>query len=87
MITSEVLKRAGVEAGEPLPAYAWPGGYPLEYLDDQGNVLCPKCADMHEEYNGTIIAVDAYMEGPPIQCDNCGEMIESAYGDPDEDAS
>jgi len=84
-ITDEVLRRSGVERGEPLPSYAWPGGYPLEYTNDNGDTLCPKCADMHEEYGDTIVGVEAYMEGPPISCDNCGEITESAYGDPDED--
>jgi hypothetical protein len=27
-----------------LDTYAWPGGYPIYYLDKRGDVLCPKCA-------------------------------------------
>lgn len=27
-----------------LQSYAWPGGYPLYYLDKGNNVLCPDCA-------------------------------------------
>jgi hypothetical protein len=27
-----------------LDAYAWPGGYPVFYLDRNNDVLCPKCA-------------------------------------------
>jgi hypothetical protein len=29
-----------------LPAYAWPGGYPLYYLCADNGVLCPQCANM-----------------------------------------
>lgn len=28
---------------------------------------------------------DVYYEGPAVQCDECGAMITSVYGDPDED--
>ena len=28
-----------------LPAYAWPGGYPLYYLCADGGILCPQCAN------------------------------------------
>lgn len=34
-----------------------------------------------------IIAVDVYYEGASIPCDHCNEMIDSAYGDPEEDQS
>lgn len=30
---------------EPLPAFAWPGGYPLYYFFADGGVCCPKCAN------------------------------------------
>lgn len=26
------------------PSYAWPGGYPIYYVDNDNNVLCPTCA-------------------------------------------
>jgi hypothetical protein len=27
-----------------LPAYAWPGGYPIWYYDNQSNPTCAECA-------------------------------------------
>ena len=71
-----------------LIAWAWPGGYPVIYVNRQGDMLCPTCAQKnldelpktdHEYPTG----VDIYYEGPPLEC-LCGKFIESAYGDPDE---
>lgn len=28
-----------------LPAYAWPGGYAVAYVVDDGELLCSKCAN------------------------------------------
>jgi hypothetical protein len=28
-----------------LPAYAWPGGYPIYYVAADNGVLCPVCAN------------------------------------------
>lgn len=30
---------------EPLPAYAWPGGYPIIYYFLDGGVICPECVN------------------------------------------
>jgi hypothetical protein len=67
-----------------LIAYAWPGGYPVVYIDKEGNDLCPNCANTlrHDEYSPPI-AGDVYWEGPVIHCEECNREIESAYGDPD----
>ena len=27
-----------------LTPYAWPGGYPIVYVDERGKLLCPECA-------------------------------------------
>jgi hypothetical protein len=69
-----------------LPAYAWPGGYPLIYLDGEDNTLCPECATKslgHTVEHFRPVACDVYYEGPTIYCDDCNAEIESAYGDPD----
>lgn len=87
-------RRAGMQKSHPdlprddnrqLPSYAWPGGYPMYYLDNDHSELCPDCANEHEEGGEGISAGGTHMEGPPIQCENCGKDIESAYGDPDEE--
>lgn len=74
-------------AGE-LDAYAWPGGYPILYLDRDNAILCPKCATesmgLDDDDRMKAWAGDIYYEGPTIYCDECNAEIESAYGDPDE---
>lgn len=76
-----------------LPAYAWPGGYPMFYLTADGGVLCPDCANgEHGSEASTspeadaqwqIVAYDANWEDPHLFCDHCSERIESAYAEED----
>lgn len=73
-----------------LPAFAWPGGYPIIYLDKDCSTLCAKCAtrsldDADELPNFKPVAFDVYYEGPTLQCEQCNVDIESAYGDPSEE--
>lgn len=95
MIQADVYTRAGVEAGQPLPAYAWPGGYPIIYLTPGNDVVCPDCANGENdaEFNNPdpdyagdqqweISALEVYYEGPPEMCCHCYKEIASAYGDP-----
>lgn len=71
-----------------LPAYAWPGGYPIYYLADDCETLCPDCANLPEAHEGgdkdgwRIEAQDVHYEGEPIVCAHCNKEIESAYGVP-----
>lgn len=72
-----------------LPAYAWPGGYPIIYLDRDNCVLCPECANKYlndELENFRPVAADIHYEGLPEICEQCSALIESAYGDPDAQA-
>jgi len=74
-----------------FPRYAWPGGHPLYYLDKDNSVLCAKCAnesDSEEEVpNFRPVSYAIHWEGEPMFCDGCGAEIESAYGDPYEEAN
>lgn len=73
---------------QKLPAYSFPGGYPLLYLTEHNTVMCPDCADEslnHEEWEDFkpkhwMI----YEEGADISCDECGKGMSSANGDPNE---
>lgn len=75
-----------------LPAYAWPGGYPVLYLAADGESFCPGCANNEPEVHfgqeiddaWSVIGWFIHYEGPPELCCNCGESTSSAYGDPDE---
>jgi hypothetical protein len=69
--------------GGALPAYAWPGGYPMEYVTRCGAILCAACADADDAPEDPVTAGDVLWEGPEDYCESCGVAIPSAYGDPD----
>ena len=71
-----------------LPTFAWPGGYPIFYLDAGGEILCADCAtimldDETIDERNLPIDSDVHWEGPSEYCAECRKEIESAYGDPD----
>jgi len=75
------------EAGqEKLPAHAFPGGYPLYYLDDENCTLCPDCAtkDRLDEFN-TVTEWSINEEDDTLFCEECNKRIENAWGDDDWD--
>ena len=79
--TQKISKlRADSQKGE-LPAYAWPGGYPMFYLDKGNNVLCPECANKNDEHNEPLVEYDVNWEDENLSCDHCSKHIPSAYGD------
>jgi hypothetical protein len=78
-----VYHHVGVPFGGELPNYA-DGGYPIVYYDKNGESFCGKCASNYQGFD-PIKYADVYYEGPPQQCAECGEEIESAYGDPNAD--
>jgi len=59
--------------------FAWPGGYPLSAITHDSSTLCCSCA---LEELGEISSLRVHWEGATEYCDDCGEAIESAYGDP-----
>jgi hypothetical protein len=77
-----------------LPPWAWPGGYPIIYIDGHNEVLCPDCAQKELEEFVTLSAEDKeyfdkrdlpvdwmiHYEGPPEYCVECNKEIASAYG-------
>ena len=65
-----------------LPAYAWPGGYQLFYVDNHDCVLCPDCANDHDNYGGgTVVAYDINYEDATLSCDACNKWIDPSYLD------
>lgn len=67
--------------------YVWPGGYPIYYMTKDGGCLCPDCANKELALTLTndpqwgIIASDVNYEDTTLYCDNCQNMIKSAYGE------
>lgn len=73
-----------------LSAWAWPGGYPIYYLDGHNSVLCPTCADRADKDPDELpqfkpVGAGVHWEGPVMYCEGCNAGIESAYGDPEEE--
>lgn len=69
-----------------LATYAWPGGYPLYYMDSGFSVLCALCArltDEDPEVEEYITTADVNWEDPDLDCDLCYARIESAYAEED----
>ncbi len=69
-----------------LPAYAWPGGYPIFYLASDNAVLCPKCANEYtperdNEKQLKPVVADINYEDASLYCENCNVRIESAYAE------
>lgn len=81
--------RAAVRNGP----YAWPGGYPLFFICDDGAALCCKCAkaerrnileSIAHNQRGSgwrVEAMDVNWEDAELICDGCNHLIESAYGE------
>lgn len=62
------------------------GCYPIFYVTNENNCLCPDCALALEKDPDTIehnAASDANWEDPDLYCDDCGSRIESAYAEKD----
>ena len=73
-----------------LPAYVWPGGYPVYYVTADGGTLCPDDANTAEreglandpdDLQWYIIAQEINYEDDGLRCDHCYARIPSAYGD------
>jgi len=79
--------RAHQAYDELFRPYAWPGGYPILFTDDHGDILCAECAKKYFIMENSDITADIYYEGPILLCDDCNREIESAYGDPEESES
>jgi len=77
------VRDLGYKRAPQLPAYAWPGGYPIIYLDGFNSVLCAVCAtesikDSDKRFRPQ--ALDIHYEGPAETCENCNVEIPSVYG-------
>jgi hypothetical protein len=72
-----------------LPSFAWPGGYPMFYVMDDGEALCPTCANdpsnpVHEGGQADGWRIEGYdinYEDASLFCAHCSKRIESAYAE------
>lgn len=68
-----------------LPAFAWPGGYPIVYVDNGDGELCADCAS-NNDCEPQAVGAFIHYDGPPVYCCDCNTEIPSAYGDQYEDS-
>ena len=69
--------------------YAWPGGYPMFSITDDGGALCAACnrsefraiAGSYPNDGWHVTAVTINYEDTALYCDHCGNRIESAYNE------
>jgi len=101
-LVTEYTKQSKAFDREPevgLPACVVPGGYPIVYFDEFGNVLCADCASKsirifaragtcpeareRAYFEAKVTDWMVFYEGASMFCDECNTEIESAYGDPE----
>lgn len=82
-MTTQLSELRDTTSDGTLPTYAWPGAYPMIYYTRDGLTICHRCAN-DPNTSDPVVAGDVYWEGPTLFCEDKGEPIESAYGDPDE---
>ena len=69
---------------------AWPGGYPIFYLTDDGECMCPQCVkdnleqikestESQAQDGWQIVGHDINYEDQEMYCCNCYEKIDPAY--------
>ena len=85
----EQVANLSLKRSPELPAYAWPGGYPMVYLDLDCNTYCATCATealvANFDIYGRPVDYFVHYEGPPVFCQDCNVETESAYGDPEDE--
>lgn len=54
------------------------GMYPFILIPEDGITICQDCANKSKQ---KCFEGDIYYEGSDIECDECGQMIHSAYGE------
>jgi len=85
-----------IETGMQLRAtlrngpYAWPGGYPLYFITNDGSALSfegvldrleSEIREIRNRFSGRIVACDVNWEDNDLFCEITGKRIECAYGD------
>jgi hypothetical protein len=83
---SRSLRLADQLVREP---YAWPGGYPMYAVTDDGGVICRFCAEEERESIALtdgrdgccVVDLSVNWEDLELRCDCCGREIEAAYDD------
>ena len=69
-------------------ALAWPGVYPVYYVTADAGTLCPACVNTNRalcadpaDPQWYVTDTDVNWECTDMTCDNCHDVIPSAYGE------
>lgn len=76
MATLEALRESTTDGS--LPAFVWPGGYPMLYITVEGLIVCPDCANK-ADVSDPVRDGDVHWEGDPEVCEDCGKLVQPAY--------
>ena len=69
-----VFESGDIEIQRNLRSFTSVGGYPLLYLTDKNDVLCPSCASTNDEPTTPHVNWESH-----VDCDECSTQIEAAY--------
>jgi hypothetical protein len=68
-----------VQPGGLLPRYS-SDGFPLFYVDDEGNELCFTCATMTRRYDyASVVGYDVNWNQTRLLCDDCGSRVDYVH--------
>lgn len=87
---SEIKRASQFKATVRAGKYAWPGGYPLYFICDDGEAVCFDCAkkEAHNVLSALndkrsdgwrVTGCDVNYEDADLPCAACGNKIEVAY--------
>ena len=62
--------------------YTYAGLYEVIYVDENYDTVCYDCIKKHEFY---AIGQFIHFEGEPLFCVSCNDLLESEYGEIDDD--
>ena len=78
--TTPTIDELRAAHGGQLPAWAWPGGYPMYYMDEDGSEFCTSCANQ-DDAEPAIRYWGINWEDPDLYCSGGCGRIESAYAE------
>ena len=71
----EGVEKVSAAYDEWFTGFAFPGGYPILFIDDHANYFCADCAKRVFITENMDITNCLIEEGPPILCDNCNREV------------
>lgn len=68
-----------------LPSFTFPGGYPVFYVTEDLDEICPDCAnEFKSDPEINVIDFKINEEDDDVRCSLCDRLIPSAWGEDEE---